>query len=60
MSRSVADGDLINAVRSQDSGSKTLEKEFSDKEIVTKTVCWAEAANAYYAVVQLAKRRPCS
>ena len=45
MSRTIGDGDPINAVVSADSKSKTPENESSDEKIVTeKKKSWAEAA----------------
>jgi hypothetical protein len=59
VSRAIADGNLINAVTSPDSESKTPESESTDEEMVTEKISWAEATNAYSTLLQLTKRRPC-
>ena len=59
VSRTVADGNLINAVTGPDSESKTLESESTDEEVVTGEISWAEATNAYSTLLQLTKRQPC-
>jgi hypothetical protein len=41
------------------SESKTLENEFSDKEIITEKISWAKAADAYSTLLKLVKRQPC-
>jgi len=69
VSRAVADGNLINAVTSPDSESKTPESESADEEMVTEKISWTESTNAYSSLLQLTKpnagrvashRRECS
>jgi hypothetical protein len=55
----IADDDLINAVMNSGCESKTLENKSSDKEIVTETISWAKAADAYSMLLKFAKSWPC-
>jgi hypothetical protein len=59
VSCTITNGDLINAVMNTGSENKTLENEFSDKEIITEKISWAKATDAYSTLLKLVKRQPC-
>jgi len=58
VSRTIAVGDLINAVMKPDSESKTPENKSSDEEIVTERISWAKAADTYFTLLKVAENRP--
>jgi hypothetical protein len=56
VSRTIADGDLINDVMNSDAESKTLANESSEEEIVTEKISWAKPADAYSTLLKFANR----
>ena len=49
----------MKTVMNSGSESKTLENEFSDKEIIIEKISWGKAADAYSTLLKFAKSRPC-
>jgi len=58
VSRTIADGDLINGVMNPDAESKTLENDSSEDGILRKKISWARNANTYSTLLKFANSLP--
>jgi hypothetical protein len=56
VSRTIADGDLINDDMNSDAESKSRENESSEEEIVTVKMYWAKPVDAYSTLLKFADR----
>lgn len=58
VSRTIADGDLINGVMNPDSERKTLENDSSEDGNFTEKISWAENADTYSTFLKFANSLP--
>jgi vesicle coat complex subunit len=59
MQRAIAYEDLINAIKSPDSESKTLENRSSYEEIVRDKISWSKAVDVYCTTLKFAESQSC-